>query len=75
MSAYLAAHPEHQNAALNITAIWFASVANELMARIAAVDTATATVITLAKDRDGKAKRVRQELSLLLSKLRLSFNP
>ena len=75
INAYLTAHPEHQNAALNITATQFASLAAELMSRIAAVDTSNAIVISLAKDRDAKAKLVRQELSLLLAKLRVSFDP
>ena len=75
INAYLTAHPEHQNAALNITAERFANLATQLMTGIAAVDTSNATVITLAKDRDAKAKLVRQELSLLLAKLRVSFDP
>ena len=75
INAYLTAHPEHENAALNITAERFASLATELMTRISAVDTSNATVISLAKDRDAKAKLVRQELSLLLAKLRVSFDP
>ena len=75
LKAYFTAHPEHENAALNITAEQFSTLATDLMTRTTALDVANAALVTLTVDRDAKAELVREELQLLLSKLRVSFDP
>ena len=72
---YLTAHTDQEVTATNITAVRFGTVATDMMARVAAVDTAKASVITAADARDAKAKLVRTELSLLLAKLQRTFDP
>jgi hypothetical protein len=74
MAAYLRAHPEHENAQVNVLAERFTQLAVALAAAEAAVYAQKSTHALALTARNGKAKQIRHMLAALIKALRIPLD-
>jgi hypothetical protein len=75
MAAYLRAHPEHENAQVNVLAERFTQLAVALAAAEAAIYAQKSMYALALTARNGKAKQIRHMLAALIKALRIPLDP